>query len=88
MADPKSKRIHGAQILGPHAGEIIQEFIVAMKHHVPISELARTVHVYPTYSMTAQRALQMYWEEYGQRDSIQKYLGWYTSLTGWQGSED
>ncbi|MGM0494402.1 MAG: dihydrolipoyl dehydrogenase family protein [Armatimonadota bacterium] len=88
IADPRSKRIHGAQILGPHAGELIQEFIVAMAHGVPISELARTVHVYPTYSMATQRASQMYWDEFGRRDSIQKYLGWYTSLTGWEGAED
>jgi len=88
VADPKGGRIHGVQILGPHAGEIIQEFIVAMAHNVPVSELARTVHIFPAYSMAAQRASQMYWEEFGRRDSIQKYLGWYTSLTGWQGTGD
>jgi hypothetical protein len=68
-------------------GELIQEYIVAMKHHVPICELGRTVHVSPTYSMPAQRASQMYWDEFGRRDSIQKYLGWYTSLAGWQGTD-
>jgi pyruvate/2-oxoglutarate dehydrogenase complex dihydrolipoamide dehydrogenase (E3) component len=87
VADPKSGRIHGAQILGPHAGELIQEYIVAIKHDVPVSELGRTVHVYPTYSMAAQRASQMYWDEFGRRDSIRKYLGWYTSLTGWHGAD-
>lgn len=86
VADPKTGKIHGAQILGPHAGELIQEYIVAIKHGVPVSELGRTVHVYPTYSMAAQRAAQMYWDEFGRRDSIQRYLGWYTSLTGWQGT--
>ncbi|MBD3292235.1 MAG: mercuric reductase [Armatimonadia bacterium] len=88
IADPKTGRIHGAQILGPHAGELIQEYIIAMAHGVPVSELGRTVHVYPTYSMAAQRAAQMYWDEFGRRDSIQRYLGWYTSLTGWQGTNN
>jgi pyruvate/2-oxoglutarate dehydrogenase complex dihydrolipoamide dehydrogenase (E3) component len=87
IADPKTGRIHGAQILGPRAGDLIQEYIVAMKHDVPVSELGRTVHVYPSYSMAAQRAAQMYWEEFGGRDSIQRYLGWYSSLTGWHGAD-
>jgi pyruvate/2-oxoglutarate dehydrogenase complex dihydrolipoamide dehydrogenase (E3) component len=87
IADPKTGRIHGAQILGPNAGELIQEYIVAIKHDVPVSELGRTVHVYPSYSVAAQRAAQMYWEEFGRRDSIQRYLGWYTNLAGWQGTD-
>lgn len=87
IADPKSKRIHGAQILGPRAGELIQEYIAAMAHGIPVSELGRTVHVYPAYTMAAQRASQMYWDEFGRRDSIQRYLGWYSTLGGWEGTD-
>ncbi len=87
VASPGGK-ILGAQILGPRAGELIHEFMFAMAHGVPVSELARDVHVYPTFSMTAQRAAQMYWDAYGNRDSTRRYLGWYRGLSGWHGADD
>ncbi len=67
IAHPTSGRIHGAQILGPRAGELIQEFIVAIARKISIKDLCRTVHVYPALTMTAQRAGQMWWQEYLQR---------------------
>ncbi len=40
--------ILGAHILGPDAGDVIHELVVAMKEKVPVKELANTVHAYPT----------------------------------------
>lgn len=40
--------ILGAHILGPDAGEVIHELVVAIKENVPVKELAHTVHAYPT----------------------------------------
>jgi pyruvate/2-oxoglutarate dehydrogenase complex dihydrolipoamide dehydrogenase (E3) component len=44
------KRIVGAHILAPAAGEMIHEFALAIEQDVSLSNLARFMHVYPTVS--------------------------------------
>ena len=44
------KRIVGAHILAPAAGEMIHEFALAIEEGVGLSELAQFMHVYPTIS--------------------------------------
>ena len=34
---------------------MIHEFSVALKHGIKIGDLARTIHVYPTYGIGAQQ---------------------------------
>jgi len=41
-------RIVGATIVGPHAGELLAEFTLAMKHGIGLNKLLGTVHAYPT----------------------------------------
>ena len=45
---PGSDRILGASIAGSHAGELIVEFILAMKHGLGLNKLLGTIHIYPT----------------------------------------
>lgn len=47
---PKSDRILGATIVGGHAGELIGEFISAMKRRIGLNKILGTIHVYPTFS--------------------------------------
>lgn len=42
--------ILGASILGSNAGELIQEYVVAMRHNLKMQDLASTIHCYPTLS--------------------------------------
>jgi pyruvate/2-oxoglutarate dehydrogenase complex dihydrolipoamide dehydrogenase (E3) component len=58
-------RILGAHILGPRAGELIHEFVVAVTHGLSVRALADTIHVYPTLSMANQRAAQRYYQWWG-----------------------
>ncbi len=44
------KRIVGAHILAPAAGEMIHEFALAIEQDVSLSNLAQFMHVYPTLS--------------------------------------
>jgi pyruvate/2-oxoglutarate dehydrogenase complex dihydrolipoamide dehydrogenase (E3) component len=41
-------RIVGATLVGEHAGELIHEFVWAMRENLKISELNRIIRVYPT----------------------------------------
>ena len=50
----------GCQIVGPHAGELIHEWIVAYNAKIPLKKLSRMVHVYPTLAMANQQAAGEY----------------------------
>lgn len=42
--------ILGAAIVGPHAGELIHEYAVALRHGLRLGDISAVIHVYPTYS--------------------------------------
>ncbi|MGH9945356.1 MAG: FAD-dependent oxidoreductase, partial [Pyrinomonadaceae bacterium] len=48
--------IVGAHIVGAHAGELIHEIVLAMKHRLPASALGGMIHVYPTLTQVNQKA--------------------------------
>jgi pyruvate/2-oxoglutarate dehydrogenase complex dihydrolipoamide dehydrogenase (E3) component/uncharacterized membrane protein YdjX (TVP38/TMEM64 family) len=45
---PGKDRILGATIVGEHAGDLITEFIVAMRHGLGLNKILGTIHIYPT----------------------------------------
>lgn len=45
---PGKDRILGATIAGEHAGDLIIEFILAMRHGLGMNKLLGTIHIYPT----------------------------------------
>ncbi|MGC2520219.1 MAG: FAD-dependent oxidoreductase [Burkholderiales bacterium] len=47
---PGRDRILGATIVGEHAGDLIVEFIVAMKHGIGLNKILATIHIYPTFA--------------------------------------
>ncbi|MFW5927014.1 MAG: FAD-dependent oxidoreductase [Wenzhouxiangella sp.] len=50
LTEPGRDRILGATIVGAHAGEMLPEFVLAMKHGLGLNKLLGTIHVYPTFS--------------------------------------
>lgn len=48
------KKILGITIVGIHAGELLSEFTVAMKHNLSITDLNEAIHVYPTLAKITQ----------------------------------
>jgi pyruvate/2-oxoglutarate dehydrogenase complex dihydrolipoamide dehydrogenase (E3) component/uncharacterized membrane protein YdjX (TVP38/TMEM64 family) len=45
---PGKDRILGATIVGQHAGDLIIEYIAAMKHGIGLNKVLGTIHIYPT----------------------------------------
>ncbi len=45
-----SDKILGVTIVGPHAGDIISEYITAMVHGLGLKKILGTIHIYPTLS--------------------------------------
>ena len=52
----KGKKIVGAHLAGPRAGEVIHEFVLALKHDLSLDDLNSAIHVYPTLSKITQAA--------------------------------
>ena len=55
LASPYGKLL-GVHILGPRAGELINEFVLARRKRLRIYDIGLTAHVYPTLGLAAQRA--------------------------------
>lgn len=45
---PGKDKILGATILGYHAGDLIAEYVLAMKHGLGLNKILGTIHIYPT----------------------------------------
>ncbi|MGE0762309.1 MAG: FAD-dependent oxidoreductase [Bdellovibrionales bacterium] len=48
LTPPGSDKILGVTIVGHHAGEIISEYVAAMKHGFGLNKILGTIHIYPT----------------------------------------
>ncbi len=58
----KNGRLLGVTIVAAQAGEMINEWVVAMERGLKVDELAGAIHVYPTYStasMTGSAAVKV-----------------------------
>jgi pyruvate/2-oxoglutarate dehydrogenase complex dihydrolipoamide dehydrogenase (E3) component/uncharacterized membrane protein YdjX (TVP38/TMEM64 family) len=53
---PGKDRILGATIVAEHAGELIVEFISAMKHGIGLNKILGTIHIYPTLAEATKYA--------------------------------
>lgn len=52
--------IVGAHVVAPRAGEMIEEYILAMDQRIPFDRLAKSIHVYPTYASGNQQIESAY----------------------------
>jgi pyruvate/2-oxoglutarate dehydrogenase complex dihydrolipoamide dehydrogenase (E3) component len=45
---PGKDKVLGVTIAGAHAGDLIVEYIAAMRHGIGLNRILRTIHIYPT----------------------------------------
>jgi dihydrolipoamide dehydrogenase len=48
LTKPGSDEILGATIVGEHAGDLLAEYVLAMKHRLGMNKILGTIHIYPT----------------------------------------
>ena len=53
--------IVGAHVVGPRAGEVVQQFAFQITWRLPAGLLVKTVQTYPTYSLGGRQALGLHW---------------------------
>ncbi|HSO80772.1 MAG TPA: FAD-dependent oxidoreductase [Chromatiaceae bacterium] len=56
LTPPGKDRILGVTLVGAHAGELLAEFTLAMKHGLGLNKILGTIHPYPTWSEAAKYA--------------------------------
>lgn len=67
-------RLLGAQIVGPRAGDIINELALALARHLTLAQIAAVTHVYPTFALAIQQAAGAYAMERASRSPIIRLL--------------
>ncbi len=50
LTEPGKDRILGVTIVGEHAGDLMAEFVLAMKHGLGLNKILGTIHAYPTWA--------------------------------------
>lgn len=75
-----SDRILGATIVGAHAGELIAEFVLGMKHGLGLNKLLGTIHIYPTL-MEANKYAAGAWKR---ANSPEHLLRWVQRFFDWR----
>lgn len=73
LVTDKKNQILGAHLLGPSAGELLHEFVLAMKAKLPITQISQTIHVYPTLAQSVKRACDQYYKQ-------KLFSGWFPKL--------
>jgi pyruvate/2-oxoglutarate dehydrogenase complex dihydrolipoamide dehydrogenase (E3) component/uncharacterized membrane protein YdjX (TVP38/TMEM64 family) len=48
LTQPGTDRILGVTIAGEHAGDLLAEYVLAMKHGIGLNKILGTIHTYPT----------------------------------------
>lgn len=79
LTAPGSDRILGATLVGYHAGELISEFVLAMKHGIGLNKILGTIHIYPTLS-ESNKFLAGEWRKARKPEGllrwVERYHGW------------
>jgi pyruvate/2-oxoglutarate dehydrogenase complex dihydrolipoamide dehydrogenase (E3) component len=56
LTPPGKDRILGVTIVSEHAGDLLAEFVIAMKHDLGLNKILGTIHAYPTWAEGAKYA--------------------------------
>ena len=80
LTAPGKDKILGAVVVGTHAGEILAEFTLAMKHGLGLNKILGTIHPYPTWNESAKYAAGE-WKRSHAPEGILKLL---EKLHGWR----
>lgn len=77
---PGKDKILGVTIVGAHAGDLIAEFVMAMKHKLGLKKILGTIHIYPTMTEANKMAAGV-WQK---AHAPQKVLGLLKKYHQWR----
>ena len=77
---PGKDKILGCTIVGEHAGDLISEYVLAMKHGLGLNKILGTIHIYPTLSESNKYAAG----EWKRAHQPEKLLEWVKKFHTWR----
>lgn len=80
LTPPGKDTILGATIVSENAGEMLSEFVLAMKHGLGLNKILGTIHVYPTWSEANKYAAG----EWKRNHAPEKILEWLERFHSWR----
>ena len=80
LTPPGKDRILGVTIVGSHAGDLIAEYILAMKHGIGLNKILATIHPYPTFAEANKMAAGS-WKK---AHAPERLLNWVERLHRWR----
>jgi pyruvate/2-oxoglutarate dehydrogenase complex dihydrolipoamide dehydrogenase (E3) component len=81
LLNEKEKPI-GVQILGPHAGDLLAEWVAVLNGKVKLATLASAVHPYPTIGEINKRVAGKFFSPKIFSEKVQKGLKFFFHLKG------
>ncbi|RPH65282.1 MAG: pyridine nucleotide-disulfide oxidoreductase [Burkholderiales bacterium] len=77
---PGKDRILGATIVGEHAGDLLAEYVLAMKHGLGLEKILGTIHAYPTLAEANRYAAG----EWKRAHAPHRLLAWIERYHAWE----
>jgi len=80
LTTPGKDRILGVTIVGEHGGDLMAEFVLAMKHGLGLNKILGTIHAYPTWAEANKYAAG----EWKRAHAPERILGWLEKYHSWR----
>ena len=77
---PGKDKILGVTIVGTHAGDLLAEYVLAMKHGLGLNKILGTIHTYPTLAEANKYAAG----EWKRAHAPQRLLAWVAKYHAWK----
>ncbi|HSD61948.1 MAG TPA: pyridine nucleotide-disulfide oxidoreductase, partial [Burkholderiales bacterium] len=77
---PGPDKILGVTIAGEHAGDLIAEYVLAMKQGIGLNRILGTIHIYPTLAEANKYAAG----QWKRAHAPQRLLAWVARYHAWQ----
>ena len=77
---PGKDKILGVTIVGVHAGDLLAEFVLAMRHGLGLNKILGTIHTYPTLAEANKYAAG----EWKRNHQPHKVLAWLAKFHAWR----
>ena len=82
LTAPGTDRVLGATIVGEHAGDLVTEYISAMRHGIGLNKILGTIHIYPTLAEANKYAAGVWKRNHAPQNLlkwVEKYHSWMRS---------
>ncbi|MFP5358430.1 MAG: FAD-dependent oxidoreductase [Gammaproteobacteria bacterium] len=70
---PGRDRILGVTIVGEHAGDLIAEYVLAMRHGIGLNKILGTIHIYPTLA-EANKYVAGQWKQAHKPETLLRWV--------------